>query len=117
MNAIQLQSRVLDHATHVAEFGLNWFVQSSLLIGLGLGVAWLLRGRGAAVQSAVYRTTLIAVLVCPLLTCVLSLIGVSGLSHQRVHLIRFRNRRFRHRSRAEHCQAHGAGRPRERAIP
>jgi beta-lactamase regulating signal transducer with metallopeptidase domain len=82
MNAIHLQSRLLDHATHVAEFGLNWFVQSSLLIGLGLVVAWLLRSRGSAAQSAIYRTTLAAVLVCPLLTYVLSIVGVSGFSVQ-----------------------------------
>ena len=65
MNANHLESRLLDLATHLAEFGLNWFIQSSLLIALGLIVAWILRGRGAAGQSVIYRTTLIAVLCLP----------------------------------------------------
>src|SRR3990172_7842587 len=46
----------------------------------GLVVAELLRRRGSAVQSLVYRTTLAAVLVSPLATWTISLCGVSGWS-------------------------------------
>ncbi len=54
-----------DIPTTVAEFGLTWLCQSSALLALGLVAGRVLRGRGPAVQSAVYRTTLGAVLVCP----------------------------------------------------
>ena len=69
-----------DFSFVAIEFALNWFLQSSLLILLGTLAAHLLRQHGSAVQSAIYRTTLVAVLVCPLATWGLSQAGVSGWS-------------------------------------
>src|SRR5690349_22300736 len=72
----------LDVARAVMGLAVNWLIQSTLLISGGLVVGYLLRRRGSAVQSAVYRTTLVAALVCPLATWTLSLLGVSGWSLQ-----------------------------------
>ena len=80
MNWLRVQMVVLDAASAVAAFAANWLLQSTLLIAAGLIVAWLARRRGAAVQSAIYRTTLAAIVVCPLATVLLSLNGVSGWS-------------------------------------
>lgn len=80
MNWLRVQTALLDAAGAVAAFAANWFLQSTLLIAAGLGIAWLARRRGAAEQSAIYRTTLAAVLVCPLATLLFSLSGVSGWS-------------------------------------
>lgn len=77
MNDYDLEIRLLDGAARVAGLGLNWLVQSSLLLSVGLSVGWLLRRRGPAAQSVVYRTTLVAVLVCPLATWALARTGVS----------------------------------------
>ena len=61
-------------------FGLTWLVQSSVLLALGLLAGRLLRRSGPAVQSGVYRTTLVAVLVCPFASAALSAAGFDGLS-------------------------------------
>lgn len=66
-------------ALTLAGFGMSWIVQSSVLLGLGLAVGYLLRRSGPAVQSGVYRTTLAAVLVCPVAARVLASTGVDGL--------------------------------------
>jgi len=76
----RLPTSLLDGAAALAGLGLNWLVQSSLLLVAGLSVAWLLRRRGPAAQSVVCRTTLVAVLVCPLITWGLTRSGVSGWS-------------------------------------
>ena len=52
--------------TSLAGAALTWMVQSTALLALGLLAGRLVRKAGAAVQSGVYRTTLAAVLVCPL---------------------------------------------------
>src|SRR5690242_2550625 len=70
----------LDVSTAAAEFAVNWLLQSTLLITLGLLAGMLLRKRGSAAQSVVYRTTLVAVLICPLATWLLAQSGVSGWS-------------------------------------
>src|SRR4029079_13736125 len=72
----------LNFARGAAGLAVNWLIQSTLLIVGGIVVGRLLRARGSAVQSAVYRTTLVAVVVCPLATWGLSLLGVSGWSLQ-----------------------------------
>ena len=69
-----------DFSVMATEFALNWFVQSTLLILFGLIAAHLLKKRGSAIQSAIYRTTLVAVFICPLATWCLSQAGVSGWS-------------------------------------
>ena len=62
----------------VSDFVLHWVIQSSLLILVGLVAARLLRKRGAAFQSAIYRTTLMAACVCPFATWSLSQTEFSG---------------------------------------
>ena len=70
----------LDLATFCAEFGLTWFCQSGALLAIGLSAGRLLRSRGPAVQSAIYRTTLGAVLVCPVGSALLAALGVDGVT-------------------------------------
>ncbi len=62
----------------VLNFLLHWVLPSSLLILIGLCAARLLRKRGAAFQSVIYRTTLVTALVCPLATWCLSQTELSG---------------------------------------
>ena len=52
----------------VAEFLVTWWLQAAVLILVGGLAALVMRRRGPAVQSAIYRVTLIGVLVCPLLS-------------------------------------------------
>ena len=78
----QTQIFVLESIGTLANFAANWLVQSTLLIAAGLVAGKLLHARGAAAQSLVYRTTLIAVLVCPLATMALWTAGFSGWSVQ-----------------------------------
>ncbi|MEM9656790.1 MAG: M56 family metallopeptidase, partial [Planctomycetota bacterium] len=80
MIGLPTQTVALDFAANAAEFAVNWFLQSTLLILAGLAVGALLRRHGSAVQSVVYCTTLAAALVCPLATWGLSLMGVPGWS-------------------------------------
>ncbi len=78
MNIVLLQTQSLNGAANLAQFGANWLVQSSLLLVVGLCVGRLLRGRGSAVQSTIYRTALVAVLACPLVTWMLAMAGIPG---------------------------------------
>lgn len=78
MNDYGVTLPLLDAVARVAGLGLNWLVQSSLLLAVGLSAGWLLRRRGAAVQSVVYRTTLAAVLICPAVSWALARAGVGG---------------------------------------
>ncbi|SIO61105.1 Signal transducer regulating beta-lactamase production, contains metallopeptidase domain [Singulisphaera sp. GP187] len=57
---------------------LTWLAQSTLLLGIGLLAGRLVRKSGPAVQSAVYRTTLAGVLVCPIASALLTWAGVDG---------------------------------------
>ncbi len=59
---------------------IDFSVQSTLLIAVGLILAWLVGRSGAAVQSTVYRATLVSVIACSTLTVGLELIGVQGLN-------------------------------------
>ncbi len=80
MNAAFDGATLSEATAQVATFGLNWLVQSSLLLALGLLIGWRVRHLGSAIQSAVYRTTLVAVLVCPLIAWALAAGGVPGLT-------------------------------------
>ncbi len=60
------------------QFGVGLFLQSAVLIGIGLLSGWLLRSKGAAIQSSVYRTTLAAVILCPFASLLLDRVGVQG---------------------------------------
>jgi len=66
-----------------ADFALTWLIQSTVLLALGLLAGRLLKRTGPAVQSAWYRTTLVAVLLCPCASMLLAAIGFTGLM---VHL-------------------------------
>ncbi len=80
MTMLDLEMNALDIAHSVAHLGVNWLIQSSLLIVAGLWIGAALRSKGSAAQSAVYRTTLAAVLVCPLVSWGLSQFGATGWS-------------------------------------
>ena len=80
MNWLHTQMAALDIARAIVSFAANWLLQSTLLIALGLAIARLMRHRGSALQSAIYRTTLAAVIVCPLASGLLALASVSGWS-------------------------------------
>jgi beta-lactamase regulating signal transducer with metallopeptidase domain len=67
-------------ATTLAGFGMTWLVQSSLLLTVGLAAGRILKRSGPAVQSAVYRTTLAAVLICPIASALLASAGIDGFS-------------------------------------
>ena len=66
-----------------ADFALTWLIQSTVLLALGLLAGRLLKRTGPAVQSAWYRTTLAAVLLCPCASMLLAAMGFTGLM---VHL-------------------------------
>ena len=57
-------------------FAAYWLVQSGALILVGLLAAMLLRRKGAALQSAIYRTTLAAVMICPAISLAFQSLGV-----------------------------------------
>lgn len=67
-------------ANGVVRFGANIACQSTILLGLGLAAARLLRRRGAALQSAILRAALAAAIGCPLLSLALSALGVRGIA-------------------------------------
>jgi beta-lactamase regulating signal transducer with metallopeptidase domain len=60
------------------DFALTWLVQSTLLLGAGLLAGKLLKTRGPAVLSIVYRTTLVAALLCPFASVALAGMGFPG---------------------------------------
>jgi len=57
---------------------LGLLVQSTALVALGLAAGWAFRSKGSAVQSAIYRATLAAVLLCPVVSLALLGAGVEG---------------------------------------
>ena len=67
-------------STTLAGLGLTWLVQSSVLLVVGLMAGRILRRSSPAVQSGVYRTTLAAVFVCPVVSAALAGAGLSGFS-------------------------------------
>src|SRR5262245_44326238 len=75
-----VETTLVNLAQGTVEFAFNWLLQSTLLISTGLVVGKLLSTQGSALQSFVYRMTLAAAVLCPLLTLALSVAGVSGWS-------------------------------------
>jgi hypothetical protein len=57
---------------------LTWVVQSAAILTVGLLAGRLLRRRGPAVQSTLYRTLLVAVLLCPIASIALTAMGITG---------------------------------------
>ena len=58
---------------------LTWLIQSTVLLTIGLLAGRFLKGRGPAVQSALYRTILVAVLACPIASMTIAAMGFPGL--------------------------------------
>ena len=75
-----LEVQLLRFCGSAMTFAVNWFVQSTLLMSAGLLVAWLFRTRGSAFQSVVYRTTLCAVLLGPVVSLAMAFCGLEGWS-------------------------------------
>lgn len=63
----------------IATLAASTLIQSTLLIAFGMFAAKMLRSHGAAIQSAVLRATLVAVLACPLASWILAQTGIAGL--------------------------------------
>ena len=82
MNWFGTQTALIEAAFGAASFSINWLVQSTILIAAGLAVGALIKRRGSAAQSVVYRATLVAVLICPMMTWALSYAGAPGWSIQ-----------------------------------
>lgn len=68
-----------SQTTATVALGIDWLVQSTLLFAVGLLAAQVLRRKGAALESAICRATLVAVLACPAAALVLSAAGMPGL--------------------------------------
>jgi HEAT repeat protein/beta-lactamase regulating signal transducer with metallopeptidase domain len=62
-----------EPAADLVAWGCGILIQSTLLISVGLAACGFLRRRSAALRSSVLRATLLAVLVCPVVT------GIGGL--------------------------------------
>jgi beta-lactamase regulating signal transducer with metallopeptidase domain/uncharacterized GH25 family protein len=77
MPIMSLEIRLLEIAAGATNVMIHWLVQSTVVIAVGLLAGRILRSRGAAVQSAVYRTTLVVAIACPLVTRLLSAAGLS----------------------------------------
>src|SRR5262249_34069382 len=58
---------------------LTWLIQSTVLLTVGLLAGRFLKGRGPAVQSALYRPILVAVWVCPIASMAIAAMGFRGL--------------------------------------
>lgn len=80
MSGISWESSLSMELQGGAELAMGWLLQSTVLIGVGLCVAAGVARRGSALQSTIYRTVLVAVLVCLPLTMGLSRLGFSGLN-------------------------------------
>ena len=50
-------------------------LQTTALVGAGLCAAWLFRRKGAAIESTVLRVTLVAVLLCPVISLCMGALG------------------------------------------
>jgi len=78
MNAIRWDLASLDGAAVLIAFAWNFFAQSTLLLLAGFLAARIWSRLGSSAQSTIYRATLIAVLVCPLLSAAFSGLGIFG---------------------------------------
>jgi hypothetical protein len=62
------------------ELAVALLVQSSVLVAFGLLAAQVFKCGGSAVASAIYRTTLVAVLACPVASLLFLTAGVPGIA-------------------------------------
>src|SRR4051794_15262619 len=77
MNAA-LSASLFELAVRLAPSGAQFLVQSTLLIAAGLIIGRLCRRQGPALQSVILRTTLVAVIICPLASLLYGRLGVRG---------------------------------------
>ena len=82
-------------------FRVDLEIQSTVLLVVGLTVGRLLRRSGPAVQSGIYRTTLAAVLCCPIAAMVLAGTGSTAWSFE---------------SRRRRCPAESSAQPAYAAV-
>jgi beta-lactamase regulating signal transducer with metallopeptidase domain len=80
MHWLPAQTMMLELPRMSVALAVNWLLQSTLLLAAGLAIGSLMRRRGAALQSLIYRTTLVAALTCPVATKALSMCGMCGWS-------------------------------------
>ena len=66
--------------TALAGYGLTLLLQSTALLIFGLAFGRLAKRYGPAVQSGIYRTTLVAIMVCPAASALLAAAGFDGLA-------------------------------------
>jgi beta-lactamase regulating signal transducer with metallopeptidase domain/HEAT repeat protein len=71
--------RIASFSAALGAWACSWLLQSTVLILMGLLAASLLRRKGAACASAVYRAVLVAVLVCPAMTLALQWLDMPSL--------------------------------------
>jgi beta-lactamase regulating signal transducer with metallopeptidase domain/Tfp pilus assembly protein PilF len=76
MSQVSLWNQVLQTSAAIADLAAAWLVQSTLVIALGWLGGRALRRHGAALECAVYRVTLAAALVCPLVSALLAQTGI-----------------------------------------
>lgn len=74
---ISVFDRLLNISNFAVLFSANVMVQTTILLSLGLGAAYILRNRGAAFQSLVLRTFLLAVLLCPVVSVIIEIAGIN----------------------------------------
>ena len=67
------------HVGALVSLGIDWLLQATILIVVGLLAAQVFRTKGGAVQSAIYRATFVALLACPVVSLFLTTVGLSGL--------------------------------------
>lgn len=77
---LDLEMQILNFCGAAMTFAANWLLQSTLLISVGLLAARMFRRRGSAFQSVVYRTTLFAVLLGPMVSLAMAFGGFDGWS-------------------------------------
>ena len=65
---IGLAMEYAEPAAQIVAWGCRILVQSTLLIALGLAACGVLRRRSATLRSVVLRATLVAVVVCPVVS-------------------------------------------------
>ena len=78
LGSSQWMTWLAENSAWLAQSSVNFFLQSTVLILFGLIAARLLKKHGSAIQSAVYRATLVAVIVCPIGAFGLGYCGFSG---------------------------------------
>ncbi|MFH1739393.1 MAG: M56 family metallopeptidase, partial [bacterium] len=70
---------LVDLSNFAVVLGTNLFIQSTILVGVGLIAACVVKGKGAALRSVIVRGTLVAVILCPMIALLLEPVSTSGL--------------------------------------